>query len=512
MSDTRRNRNAIENLPTLSRRQALAVSAAAAAGAVALSGQKAAAEARDEQIGQYAGAGMPWDNGELVMSDTGQTGRFIQHENGKPFFWMADTAWLLHKLSQKELQQYFADRHEKDFNVVQLQVVPGALDFKNYYGNTPFSGQNIRQPDPGYWSNVDYIVDQAARYGIYMGMDAMWSSVVNSGELTADDAAWYGMWLGNRYKDRPNIVWMNGGDARADKVLSIWATLGESIKQVDPNHLITFHPFGRFSSSTWFHNASWLDFNMFQSGHRNYEQSFAAVGPDVIGVELPTYWKGEDNWKYVIEDYKLYPAKPTLDGEPSYERIPQGLHDPTQPFWTDDDARRYAYWSVFSGACGHTYGNGAVMQMHIPSDGPIGAYGVKAYWYEAINDPGAGQMQHLKHLMLSRPYFDRIYDPTVVDGDPGYQHDHLLTTRGQDFLFAYIYTGRSFSLQLGHISGSQLNAWWYSPEDGHSESIGKFSNTGVQVFDPPGASAPGNDWALVLDDASKGYSKPGKIT
>lgn len=512
MPDAQRNRKEIEDVPTLSRRQALAAGAAVAAGAVGLSGpQAAAAEGLDDKIGLNTDATVPWDNGRLVISGTGQKGRFLQHENGAPFFWTADTAWLLHKLSRTEVLQYFADRREKEFNVAQLQVVPGSLDFQNYYGDTPFINQDIRQPDPGYWSNVDYLVDQAARYGMYMGMDALWSSVVNSGNLTTDDAAWYGTWLATRYKDSPNIVWMNGGDAWADKALSIWETLGESIKQTDRDHLMTFHPFGRFSSSTWFHSASWLDFNMFQSGHRNYAQSYASVRPDVTGIELPTYWKGEDNWKYVIEDYKPYPAKPTLDGEPSYEGIPQGLHDPTQPLWIDDDVRRYAYWSVFSGACGHTYGNGAVMSMHIPSDGPIGAYGVKPYWYQAINDPGAGQMRHLKNLMLSRPYFDRIYDPTVVDGDPGYQYDHLLTTRGQEFLFAYIYTGRPFSLELGHISGSQVQAWWYSPQDGHSEAIGKFSNTGTRAFDPPGVTEPGNDWILVLDDASKGFRKPGEI-
>ena len=98
----------------------------------------------------------------------------------------------------------------------------------------------------------------------------------------------------------------------------------------------------------------WLDFNMFQSGHRRYDQD------DTPGA------KGEANWRYVNEDYAKEPPKPTLDGEPSYENIPQGLHDPKQPYWTDMECRRYAYWSVFAGSAGHTYGNNAVMQMHKP--------------------------------------------------------------------------------------------------------------------------------------------------
>lgn len=45
-------------------------------------------------------------------------------------------------------------------------------------------------------------------------------------------------------------------------------------------------------------------------------------------------------------DY-LVSNKPTLDAEPSYEWILQGLHDNTQPYWKAKQVRRYAYWSVF---------------------------------------------------------------------------------------------------------------------------------------------------------------------
>ena len=96
-----------------------------------------------------------------------------------------------------------------------------------------------------------------------------------------------------------------------------------------------------------------------------------------------------------------------MDGEPSYEHIPYGLHDTTKPYWNANDVRRYAYWSVFAGAAGHTYGHNSVMQMHKPTD-KGSAYGSKKYWYNAINDSGAKQMVYVKDLMLSKPYFDEF--------------------------------------------------------------------------------------------------------
>jgi len=161
---------------------------------------------------------------------------------------------------------------------------------------------------------------------------------------------------------------------------------------------------------------------------------------------------------YVEEDYSKIPAKPTIDGEPSYEGIPQGLHDPKEPYWKNNDVRRYAYWSVFAGSFGHTYGNNAVMQMHKPNSGRS-SYGVLNYWYEAIDEPGAGEMQYLKKLMLSRPFFKRIPDQSIISGYPGYQYNHLRATRGRDYIFVYTYNGRSFNINMGKISGSKVKAW-----------------------------------------------------
>jgi len=242
---------------------------------------------------------------------------------------------------------------------------------------------------------------------------------------------------------------------------------------------------------------------MFQSGHRRYDQ---LKGDGAVS------WKGEDNWRYVLEDYAKQPSKPTLDGEPSYENIPQGLHDTTQPYWNANDCRRYAYWSVFAGACGHTYGDNAVMQMHKPAGFPneynMASYGAKNYWYEAIDDSGSFQMRYVSDLMLSRPYFERVYDSTLVL-DQGTRYDFITATRGKNYLFAYTYTGRSFTLQMGKISGNEIRASWYNTRNGITQLIGTFENIGNIKFDPPGEKRNGNDWVLVIDDISYAFPNPG---
>lgn len=224
---------------------------------------------------------------------------------------------------------------------------------------------------------------------------------------------------------------------------------------------------------------------MFQSGHKSYTQ-------DPEGY-------GEDNWKYVEDDYNKVPIKPTLDGEPSYENIPHGLHDPAQPRWNDNDIRRYAYWSVFAGACGFTYGDNAVMQMHKPGEDK-GAYGVKEYWYNAINDPGASEVKYLKMLMLSEPYFERVPDQSVIVDTVGKKYNHITATRGKSYLFAYTYNGRKFKIKLGKISGESVNAYWYNPRNGMRTFINKYQNKGTTEFDPPGIRKDGNDWVLILKE------------
>jgi hypothetical protein len=115
----------------------------------------------------------------------------------------------------------------------------------------------------------------------------VWGSNIKNGNVSQKQALKYAQWLAERFKSKSNIIWLNGGDIKGSDSTETWNGIGNTIKNICPSQLMTFHPFGRTQSSIWFHNKPWLDFNMFQSGHRRYDQ-------DTTGLCY-----GQDNWKYV---------------------------------------------------------------------------------------------------------------------------------------------------------------------------------------------------------------------
>lgn len=420
-------------------------------------------------------------------------------EKGDPFFWLGDTGWLLFsKLSREEAEKYFTDRMEKGFNVIQVMVIHDVMKAVNFYGDSAISNNRIDLPlvtdgnspenrqQYDYWDHVDYLVRLAAKKGLYMALVPVWGSNVRSGRATAEQAAKYAGWLSERYRNEPNIIWLNGGDVKGSDSTQIWKTIGTKIRMTGAGQLITYHPFGRTQSSEWFHNEQWLDFNMFQSGHRRYDQ-------DTTGLAY-----GEDNWKYMVSDWNKIPVKPSLDGEPSYESIPQGLHDPSQPYWTDADVRRYAYWSVFAGGCGFTYGHNAIMQFH-KKDDTSPAYGVRELWEEALKAPGASEMRYLKELILSRPYFERVPAQELLAGEIGEKYDYIASTRGKDYAFFYTWNCRNISIDSKKLGWNKFSASWFDPVTGLATRIGSFAADGIKIFEFPGKKRNGMDVVLILE-------------
>ena len=442
-----------------------------------------------------AQAAKPWENGKLKVADNQ---RFLMHENGTPFFWQGDTGWLLpERLDRAEAEYYLQRCREAGYNVVQVQVVDGVPAY-NIYGQPSHPLPTAKQSGYGYWDHLDYIVDMAAQHGIYIGMVAIWGGLVKDGKLSVDEAKKYGTFLANRYKDCPNIIWFMGGDIQGDVKPEVWNALATSIKAIDKNHLMTYHPRGRYTSARWWSKAEWIDFHTFQSGHRKYGQRMGNKD-----YPIPDNTE-EDNWMYVDSTWNYNPVKPVLDAEPSYEDIPMGLHDKKEPHWRASDVRRYAYWSVFAGSCGHTYGHNAIMQMLKPGyPTSYGEAGDVKTWYQALNDPGFNQMKFLRQLILTFPYFERIPDQSIIV-ENGVQYERLIATRGSDYLLVYNYTSRPMKLDLTKISGQKKRVWWMNAGTGGLRYLGEFDNK-VLTFRMHKQGFGVEDGVLIAVDASKDY-------
>jgi hypothetical protein len=422
--------------------------------------------------------------------EVSRNGRFLVTPDGKPFFWLGDTAWRLQRLAPADLAAYLDTRKAQGFNVIQGPIL--VRDAANYRGD---ANNDPAHPDEPFFEHIDRIVAETARRGLYSALVVTWGH--EYGRLGGPDGARrLGAWLGRRYRDRGNVIWIVAGeyaiDSHDEASIAVWRALGEGLRAAGGGrHLITVHgawnPPPLQTSSTYFHDEPFLSFNMIQSSQGGNTTEGAA------------------NWRMIDADYRRSPPKPVIDGEATYEgkataEIPSD--------WDGFGVRRRAYWSVFAGAFGHTYGARKVF--YFEDD-----------WRAAMYLEGAVSMIHLRRLMESRPMLGRIPDAALVIDPvtpdratcdpapvPCGVPDHVQATRDANGRFAMIYVPggeSSVTVDSNRLSGTQLVAWWYDPRDGRARRIGRYDRQSRLIFTSP----PGEDWVLVIDDAARRYGPPG---
>ncbi len=431
-------------------------------------------------------------NTQAQILEVSSNGRYLTDEKGKPFFYLGDTAWeLFHRLDREEADLYLENRAEKGFTVIQAVVIAerDGLNEPNPYGETPLVDKDPKQPNEKYFEHVDYIVEKAESLGLFIGMlptwGAYWSHLNPENVIfNPENAYTYGEFLGKRYKNKP-IIWILGGDRNITNEVErkTVEAMAKGLRNGDEgNHLITFHPMGPGLSSDYFHEADWLDFNMFQSSHAAHDH---------------------DNGLFAEHDYHLTPAKPTLDGEPRYERIPVGFYFDgfnRQDRFDDYDVRQAAYWSILSGACGHTYGNNNIWQMYDVNRDPV--IDARTPWFEAIDHPGAFQMGILKKLFTSRSFHQLVPNKEIIVDGPRTGGAKIKAALSGDATRLIVYSprGEQFSIDKNRLKSDKLSEIWFDPRYGVEYGIHTSGTKGIQTYTPP-TSGRGNDWILIIEEA-----------
>ena len=428
----------------------------------------------------------------------------LENRAGKPFFWLSDAAYdMFHRLSFEEIKWYLKDRQSKGFTVIQAAILPGGTDLQglNRYGAAPLVDANPNTPNERYFELVDTTVQMAARRNLYMGLVPAMGDKVAEGwgkgpaVFTSRNAYNYGYWLGKRYKEQENIIWILGGASPAQQEKAdwkpVWRAMARGIQEgTGYQALITYLPEpGEKGSAGSLHTESWLNLNLVNNGHE--------ASPQPV-------------WDWVERDYRLPSSKPVVMANASFEDHPvQGSGAATserKAHFTDYDFRKQAYRSVFKGACGVGYGNYAVSRF-IGSEG-VGEMGF--YWKDGLQQPGAFSAGYIKKVMECRPWTTRVQDPGLVVEGQEEGENHITAIRGSnnDFAMVYLPVGKTIQVNTSFMKSDDIKIWWYDARIGLLVRGKSEYRRGLITLTPP-TLGPGQDWVLVLDDPEYQYRPPG---
>ena len=415
--------------------------------------------------------------------------RYLVDKNNKPFFIQSDTPWALFvALTTADAELYLEDRRQKGFNSITVNLIEHWYNRNNtsypqssynQYGQFPFAGYisdtipDFTKPNEKYFAHVDTIIRIALKKGIQVMMTPSYTGYINLKEGWYNEVVAngkercreYGRFLGKRYANLPNIVWIVDGDRNPDSISKpILREMIAGIKEYDKYHLFTSHCHPTNSSRDHWEGESWLDINT-----------------------VYTY-----NWlAYVhqkcLNNYQRTPVMPCFLFETAYEK---------EHKYTPAQIRAEMYWGWLFTIAGQQFGNGKIWMF---ADG----------WKDELNAVGSWDEFRLKKLVDSQNWTLLVPDfkhEVVIDGI-GEKENYVACARAHngETIITYLPENASpITVDMSKISGEKAKVWYYNPRTGKSEILGMFETKGKRVFEKPDL----NDWVLIIEDASKQFRHP----
>ncbi len=414
--------------------------------------------------------------------------RILVDQNNIPFLMVGDSPQsLIVNLSATNAAFYVADRATNGFNTLLMDAICTTYTFGRpnaslVDGTLPFTNTiaggyyDLTAPNPAYFSYVDGVINLCASNGILVMLDPIetggWLPTMLANGTTNCRA--YGQYLGNRYKNFPNIIWSNGNDFQNwsnptnDAVV---LAVAAGIQDYDTNHLQTVEL--EFYISSSLDDTNWAPI----------------VGLNAAYTYSPTYAE-------ILHAYNQSSAIPTFLVEANYEYETNSL--------TDGGSTRILrvqeYWTMLSGATGQLYGN--FYTVRFPSG-----------WQNYLDSPGVTQLEYMANLFGSRAWYELVPDQTHVFVTGGYgQFTSSGYIAGNNYVASAVTPdgslGMAFLPQGGSITVAMtkfrntVSARWFDPSANTFTNIAgsPFSNTNTQSFTSPGRNSAGDpDWVLVLE-------------
>lgn len=404
----------------------------------------------------------------------------LEHADGTPFFFLADTCWSGPALSTAEdWQKYLKNRKAKGFTAIQFNMVsPWRAAPTDASGRTSYTvrdGQLTINQD--YYQQLDQRIRAINDAGLLAVPVLCWAHRKGDAgvELSEEHITELIRFELDRYKDI-HALWILAGDNRYTPAeTEKWKRIGRAVFAENKHPLVTTHPTGMNWPWQGWQDESWLTVLGYQSGHGDGEATCKWIhsGPAAeYGRTRPF-------------------LRPVINLEPPYEA--HNAYQSRKPH-TDFTVRRAVYWSLLSTPiAGITYGGQGVWSWHTrPGEEPTDhkGSGVAKLWHEAIDLPGATQMGYARKLMESLPWTELRPAQDLIAQQPGTQNaeHHVACAATPDGKTVVAYTPRGGKIVLkGEKELAKGKGSWFNPRTGET-----------QPASAPWTTPDEHDWILVL--------------
>jgi len=407
--------------------------------------------------------------------------RYLVDQNNVPFLMIGDAPQaMVGNLSVAQAKFFIKDRATYGVNALWVNLLCDSYTACNSDGTTfdgiaPFTTPgDLSTPNPAYFDRAEQMMDAAAAKGMVVLLDPIetggWLGVLQANGIAK--ARHYGEYLGNRFKDHPNIIWMSGNDFQSWRNPSdnkLVRAVMQGLASTDANHIQT------------------IELDYYVSASMEDGPLRPLLGLDAVYTYRPTY--AEE-----LTEYKRADFRPTFMVEANYEFEQNGGTDGG----TTENLRRQEYWTALSGTTGQLYGSAY-------------SWRLQGDWQDNLDTIGIRQLSYVKQLFGSRKWYDLVPDrahEVLIRGFGHYSKDDSITTdtyataastTDGSLAMAYLPDIRKVTIDMSKLSG-QVTARWFDPSNAAFTDIGSFANTGTQAFTPPGNNGDGDgDWVLVLE-------------
>jgi hypothetical protein len=409
--------------------------------------------------------------------------RYLVDQDNRPFLVVGDTPWsIIADLKEADIKTYLDDRRKRGFNSILVNLLEHKFATdppRTRAGLEPFiKAGDFSNPNAKYFDFARNVISWANERGIsvwlcpaYLGWgggdEGFFQKIKVGG---ADKLTAYGKFVGERFKDLPNIVWVIGGDYAVPKEHA-WAItdLAESIRAGGAKQLMTIHG-GQQSAVDVVGDKDWLDVNT-------------------------TYSYEKELFRMYRKDYERKTVRPFVLIESVYENEHESR---------SEQIRRQAYWAMTGGACGQFFGNNPIWHF----DGP-GLEKAPRGWRDELDGTGSRDMARLRTAFVDRPWHKLVPDfkNSIVTKGVGDGIGTISTSATADGKLAMVYipsTGveqREFTVDMTCFPGP-ITATWFNPTDGKYTPVADkaMPNKATLVFRTPGNNGTKtNDWLLILE-------------